>query len=168
MTWIVNRCPFFKTETQVAIPGGSVVVRPYQIVVWISLRVRQGMSRPFPVVFDTGHTHNLSLRTEQLEQWAGINSADVQRIGSARVNQRPVALVRATVLLHRNLRGARDDLRGDPWPLEITEGIALHERGDPFAPRLPILGLRAIVKANLRAVVDGAKFQLSIGKPWMW
>lgn len=168
MTWIVNRCPFFEKETQVAVPDGSIVVRPYQMVLWVSLQVRETISRPFPAVFDTGHSHNFSLRTEHLEKWAGVKTSDVPRIGAAKVNERPVALVRATVLLHRNVRGARDELRGEPWPLEITEGIALHERGDPFAPRLPILGLRAIVKAGLRAVTDGAKCQLSVGKPWIW
>lgn len=168
MTWIVNRCPFFEKETHVTVPHGTIVVRPYQMVLWVCLRVREIDSRPFPAVFDTGHSHNFSLRTEHLEEWAGVKTADVQRIGAAMVNERPVALVRATLLLHRNVRCSRDELRGEPWPLEITEGVALHERGDPFAPRLPVLGLRAIVKAGLRTVTDGAKCQLSVGKPWIW
>jgi hypothetical protein len=168
MTWIVNRCPFFDKETQVAVPEGTILVRPYQMVVWVSLRFREAESRPFPAVFDTGHSHNFSLGTEHLEEWAGVKKVDVLRIGAAKVNERPIALVRATLLLHRNVRGFRDELRGDPWPLEFSEGIALYERGDPFTPRLPLLGLRAIVKSGLRAVTDGAKCELSIGKPWIW
>jgi hypothetical protein len=63
MTWIVNRCPFYEKETQVVVPHGTIVVRPYQMVPWVSLRVRETVSRPFPAVVDTGHSHNFSIRT---------------------------------------------------------------------------------------------------------
>ena len=168
MTWIVNRLPFYEHETQVALPHGPVVVRPYQIVLWVSLRVREIVSRPFPAVLDIGHSHNFSIKTERLEDWAEVSSADVQRIGIAKVNERPVALVNAIVLLQRNVRGSRDEFRGEPWPLQISEGIALHERGDPFAPRLPLLGLRPIVRAGLRCVIDGRNKRVSIGESWLW
>ncbi|MBI1900188.1 MAG: hypothetical protein HYS13_03600 [Planctomycetia bacterium] len=167
MRWIVNRSPFYEKETHAALPQETVLVRPYQMVVWVSLRVRDVISPPFPAVLDSGHSHNFSIGTEHLEEWAGIKSADVRRIGVAKVNERPVALIQATVLLHRNVRGARDQLRRDPWQLQVSEGIALHERGDRFAPRLPILGLRSIVRAGLRVLIDGKKRELSIGKAFL-
>jgi hypothetical protein len=163
MTWIVNRCPFFDTQTIVRCADRDVVVRPYQIVVWVSLSADGIESNPFPAILDTGHSHNFSLRTEHVAEWTTINPQNLQPIGIAKVNGRRVILVRSNIRLHRNARGTRDQLRGQPMLLELTQGLALHEARDPFAPRLPILGLRAITSAGLRVVIDGRKRELSIG-----
>lgn len=49
----------------------------------------------------------------------------------------------------------------------MPEGIALHVPGDPGAPRLPLLGLRALVDNRLRAIIDGSRRHVSIGRGWL-
>jgi len=66
MTAILDRCPFFDHPTEVVVAGESVLVRPFQIVVWVGLRVGEVLSSPFPAVVDTGLSLNLSIREEQL------------------------------------------------------------------------------------------------------
>jgi hypothetical protein len=44
----------------------------------------------------------------------------------------------------------------------MTQGIVVHKSGDPLAPRLPILGVRALVKNKLRLVVDGPAMTVSL------
>ena len=56
---ILRRLPYFEERTEVALPDGTVPVLPYQIVVTISITVRNLMELPpdaprFPAVLDTG------------------------------------------------------------------------------------------------------------------
>jgi hypothetical protein len=46
--------------------------------------------------------------------------------------------------------------------LETTQGIVIHKSGDPVAPRLPVLGLRALVRNKLRLVIDGPAMTVSL------
>lgn len=57
MNRIIDRCPFFDTETVAATCSGPVVIRAYQIVLWIGIQVLGKLSRPFPTVLDTGHSY---------------------------------------------------------------------------------------------------------------
>jgi len=162
MKTIVNRSPYFQEPTTAESPTGRVIVRPHQIIVWVSLVLRDQVSRSFPAILDTGHSHNFSIRQGQVDDWAGV---DLRRIGTARINRRTVELKEAQLALHRNIRGKRDDLKDDHEVLEMPEGIAVHEEGDPIAPRLPLLGLRALTINDLRLVIDGRRKELSISRP---
>ena len=37
MPTILRRLPFFETHTRAPVPSGGITIRPYQIIVWISL-----------------------------------------------------------------------------------------------------------------------------------
>jgi len=74
MSLIVDRCPLYEEATEVGAPSGPIVIRSYQIVVWVGLSVHGTLSRPFPAVVDTGHSHNFSIKEEQLELWTGAGS----------------------------------------------------------------------------------------------
>jgi len=163
MTLIVARCPFFEEPTEVHSAGGPVVVKRYQIVVWVSLSHAGQLSRRFPAVLDTGHSHNFSMKEEHLVIWAGWQARTLPTIGRARINKQPVILKEAKIAVYCNLLGSRDEIQAaPPHLLDVPEGIAIHADQDPFAPRLPLLGLRALVKNRLKLTIDGARLEASV------
>jgi hypothetical protein len=58
--------------------------------------------------------------------------------------------------------GKRDELAEPPFCLELEEGIAVYPRGVVQAPRLPLLGLRAIVRNGLHLAINGKKSLVSL------
>jgi hypothetical protein len=163
MKSILDRCPFFEEPTELDGPSGPVLVRSYQIVVWVGLSVRGTLSLPFPAILDTGHSHNFSIKEEQLELWTGLHPAEIRTIGHARVNKQLVELKDAAIAICLNSTGKRDVLREEPpHLLSLPEGIAVHGDKDPFAPRLPLLGVRALAKNCLRIVIDGRRKEVSL------
>ncbi len=155
---ILNCLPYSAEPTTVSVRGETVRVRPYQIVVWVSLNLRQVVewdpqAPRFPAILDTGHTHNFSIRVSQLVRWAGIRPGALRALGAMRERGRRVPLHAARLWLHTNVRGTREIDTRDPFPLAIEEGIALYP--DETGPRLPVLGLRALTLNRLRSVVDG-------------
>ncbi|MBI3461470.1 MAG: hypothetical protein HY000_00185 [Planctomycetes bacterium] len=134
--------------TQVDSPTGPVFVRPYQVVVQVRLIVRGGPTPRFPAVLDTGHSHNFSITERQLRDWGQTSLPTVRVI---RVNGRPVPVANA-------------DLEIDGILLTLPEGIAVFPEGHPAATRLPLLGLRALVRNRLKTVIDGKNMQVSISR----
>ena len=49
-----------------------------------------------------------------------------------------------------------------PFRLEIAQGIAVYPSGIAGAPRLPLLGLRGLVRSKLRLTVNGAALNVSL------
>jgi hypothetical protein len=165
MSLILDRCPFYEEVTEVDTPSGPILIRSYQIVAWVGLSIRGVLSRPFPAVLDTGHSHNFSIKEEHLELWAGLPAHEIQTIGHARVNKQLVELKDAAVAFYPNTPGERDVLRGkSPHLLILPEGIAVHRTSDPFAPRLPLLGVRALVKNHLQIMIDGDRKEVSLNR----
>jgi hypothetical protein len=162
MITLVDRCPFYDRETTAEVGGGKVLIRACQAVVWVSLSARGFVSERFPAVLDTGHSHNFSIREEQLKTWAGFTPEAMELLGSIRVNNRLVLLREAALLLHGNVPGSRDEIRGEPCLQETASGIVVHRSDDPLAARLPILGLRVLARNKLRLVVDGAAMTVSL------
>jgi len=64
---ILDRLPFSETRTEVWTPDQLVTVKPYQVIVTVSLAVRElieldpGLPR-FPAILDTGNNHNFAIR----------------------------------------------------------------------------------------------------------
>ncbi len=165
MSLILDRCPFYEEATQVETPSGPILVRSYQVVAWIGLSVRGAISRPFPVVLDTGHSHNFSIKEEHLELWAGFRAHEIPTIGHARVHKQLVELKGAAVVIYLNMPGERDTLREEPpHLLALPGGIAVHRASDPFGPRLPLLGVRALVTNHLRITIDGDRKEVSLDR----
>jgi hypothetical protein len=163
MSLILDRCPICEEATEVDSPTGPVLIRSYQIVAWVSLSVRGTLSPPFPAILDTGHSHNFSIKEEHLELWTGLHAHEIQTIGHARVNKQLVELKGAALAIYLNTLGRRDVPRErPPYRLTLAEGIAVHRASDPFAPRLPLLGVRALVKNHLRIIIDGGRKEVSL------
>ena len=49
----------------------------------------------------------------------------------------------------------------------VPDGIAIYPSDDADYPRLPLLGLRAILKNNLKLIIDGQRKHASLRSP-LW
>ncbi len=175
MTTILRKLPFFETPTSVAFRGRHLEVKPYQIIVWISPVSRiSELPDPnlprFPAVLDTGFSHNFAIREEELNQWAGLDTRTLPVLGNARINGIPARLLDAKIGLYRNQAGQRDLLLPDsPFHLELSRGIAVYPRNTPGAPRLPLLGLRALRQTNLQLWINCRKCRVHLSTSrWFW
>lgn len=168
MRWILRQLPFFDEETTAAAPDGPVVVRAYQMVVWVSV-TRKGIADlsaaalRVPAVLDTANNHNFSLQEDHLARWACLDIPSIPRFGQVWIGGQTVPLLELNVLLHCNRPGKRDDVgRGNPYCLELPEGLAVYPRGVRSVARLPTLGLRALVRSRLQLLVDGKRQCVSL------
>lgn len=130
----------------VATPTGPVLLRPFQIAVSVALSVGGRHSPTFPAILDTGHSHNFSIRHDHLRDWAGLA---LRQVGFIKVNQQAVPL-------------AECDLVIDGVVLNCPDGIAVYPDNHPAAPRLPLLGLRVLVRNGVRVLIDGKQVELTV------
>jgi len=154
---LLNRLPYSTEGTTETLQGEAVRIRAFQIIAWVSLGLEENVqwdprTPRFPVVLDTGHNHNLSIARGQLLRWAGMRPELLDHIGSIRERGQRVPLHAATVWLHRNVPGERRVRPAEPFLLEVEEGIAVYT--DDTAPRLPVLGLRALTLNKLHLAID--------------
>jgi hypothetical protein len=171
---IVDRIPYYKTATELTVKGESLTIKPYQIIVWVSVgeagNLQWDSRTPvFPAIFDPGNNHNFSIYQSHLERWAGLVSEHLPVIGTVRERGVRRSLHAAVVWLHRNRRGTRD-IVGQPYPIVLEEGIALFPDEEEKAPHLPLLGLRGLTDNKLVSIVDGARKNVTIqtARPWWW
>ena len=165
---IVDRLPYFSDPTFVRAPGESVRVKPYQIIVYVSVSLQALLewdprTPSFPAILDTGNNHNFSIRHEQLRRWAGLQPEALPIIGVMRERQQRIPLHSAAVWLHRNLPGERALKDQEPHPLKLEEGIAIYP--DDIGPRLPILGLRALTQNQISTAIDPERTRVDLRTP---
>lgn len=161
---ILRQLPFRDVEYTVAVAGQSVRIRAYQVLVWVSLSAHDVLAkdvRQFPAVLDTGHSHNFSILDNQLRTWVGMGEEVLPRLGSIVVNRQEVPLQAGNLWIHRNRPGT-GELLPRPFRLDIPQGIAVYSEAIPGAPRLPLLGLRGLVRSKLRLTLDGEKMVVSL------
>jgi hypothetical protein len=165
---ILDRLPVDGEHYRLEIHGESLKIRPFQIIVQISasdaLTWNAGAAR-IPTLLDTGLNHNFSIQEIRLKRWAGIHPLALPAMGVMRESDRTSSLRFANVWIHRNQPGKRDLRAGDPFLLALDEGIAIYPNDGSNYPRLPLLGLRAIIKNNLRLVIDGKRKFVSLNSP---
>jgi hypothetical protein len=171
MTAILRRMPFFDRPSYVNVGGANVRVKADQIIVWLSLSL-DDMLMPdpqaprFPAILDTGNTHRFSATETQIRRWAGIDPRRLDRVGTARQAGRFFPLHSAQVWLYKNRPGERDAwIESPPWPLEMRKGIVIYPDSAPLAPRLPLLGLRALRENRLHLRIDGENGVVSLRSP---
>jgi hypothetical protein len=168
---ILRRLPILPTGQPVTLPGGETVpMLPHQIVMWVSLG-RKGRRTPgpgiprFPAVLDTGFNHNFLLRHKHLVRWAGWRPEQFVVMDRLRAYGQQVPLYAANVWVHPNRSGERDELTGEPpFCLELDSGVGVCPPA-LTTPRLPLLGLRALLVAGLQAKLDGARGLFSLRTP---
>jgi hypothetical protein len=166
---ILDQLPFFQHQTEAALSDGTrVVVRQFQIIVWISLSLESAVeladdSPRFPAILDTGHSHNFSIQHGQLHHCLSPAVSALPMLPyTSTINERRVRHFGANVWVHPNQRGQRDRFaRKKPVCLELAEGIAVFPASDG-GPRLPLLGLRALAMNRLLLTIDGDRMNASI------
>ena len=170
MSKILHRLPIPTRDDLVSVRDETVRLKQAEIIVWVSGTAKSSLgwnptTPRFPAILDTGHTHNFSIQEQQLIRWARIRPELLRVLGRVRQAGKRILLQAANVWVHRNLRGERD-LLGDepPYLLNLPRGIAVHPASEAY-PRLPLLGLRAIVSNRLYLAVDGERQHVSLRTP---
>jgi hypothetical protein len=74
-----------------------------------------------------------------------------------------IPLCSARVWLHHNEPGERT-VASSQYPLILPRGIAIYPDGENY-PRLPLLGLRAILSNNLHLAIDGENNSVNLRTP---
>jgi len=74
---ILRSLPYSDHRSTVLVRGREEVLKPAQIVIWASITdIDQKEFDPaigrFPVVLDTGFSHNFAIKDELLNRWAGF------------------------------------------------------------------------------------------------
>ncbi len=167
---ILRRLPIAESPSLLGVDGERLKLRPYQIVIQVSVSpYREWDSRTpiIPALIDSGMNHHFSIQEHQLSKWAGIHPQALTRLGDMWEGGRTASLRRAYIWIHRNEPGRRDLRDVRPFELSLKEGIAVYPADGSNYPRLPLLGLRAIVKNNLKLIVDGKHRHASLRSP-LW
>jgi hypothetical protein len=165
---ILDRLPFSETRSEVWTPDRLATVKPYQIIVTVSLSVRELINPDpelprFPAILDTGNNHNFAIREEQLRSWARITPSESRHYIT--IQGRRLPLINAGLWLFCNEPGSNAVSGRSPICLVMAEGIAVFPKDLPNPARLPILGLRALVDNNLMFILDGKRREVTLKTP---
>lgn len=164
---ILDRLPYRTDRSTVSVRGEVVRVRPYQIIVWVSVAPasdrRWDRRLPMlPAILDPGNNHNFSIFQSQLRRWAGIQPDLLSCVGAMRERGSRIPLHDAALWLHRNLPSKRDVGEREPHRLLLEDGIAVYPDEGTGPLHLPLLGLRALTDNKLRVLIDGQKRQVTV------
>ena len=155
MPTIIRKLPFYDERTSLPVPGGTVTVLPFQIVVSVSIALKgDSVLHPrtprFPAALDTGFNNTFLLQEQHLNDWAGLRREHLVVVDEMTVRGKKVPVFRANVWLQPNIPGKREDALGKPaFCIRLSPGIAVSPRG-MAEPRLPLLGIRALSQGDLQ------------------
>jgi hypothetical protein len=166
---IIDRLPIPDKRTSLQFQNRYTTIHRNQILVWVSVHLSGALEpevdRPkFPALMDTGNNFDFSMQDRQLREWAGIEPGLLVGLGDIEINGKVVTCRRATVWLYPNVPGSLEAASGTP-PLELTmpRGIAVYGQNDiPAGPRLPLLGLPALLNNDLDLWLDPQQRQISV------
>jgi hypothetical protein len=166
---ILDRLPISGERTSVRFGDRYVRVSPDQILVWVSVHLAD-ISQPeaniprIPALLDSGKNFEFSLQHRHLREWAGLDPAVLRLLGAARINEQPVRRHAAAIWLYRNVPGTRDIADGQtPFRLRMPKGIAVYPPDAvPAGPRLPLLGLPAILNNDLDWWIDPERRDVTV------
>jgi hypothetical protein len=170
MTAILRRLPFREAADEVCCGLERLPVKPYQIIVWVSVTARDVLELPphaprIPAILDTGHSHHFSVHERHLADWAQLQRHLLPQKGTVKVKGATIPLHAAAVWLHPNQPGFRDQFADrPPYRLELREGVAVYPR-QGAEPRLPLLGLRALVRNRLHFAMDPERCVVHLRTP---
>jgi hypothetical protein len=77
-------------------------------------------------------------------------------------------LLKADLWIHPNLPGQIHSSDREPVRLLLKEGIALYPDDGSNHPRLPLLGLRALLDNHLRLTVNGWQRSVTLATQRRW
>jgi hypothetical protein len=183
MPLVLRSLPYFEENTELSAPGVLAAARAFQIIVWVSVTpVEQfeltSTARRFPAILDTGLNDHFAISPIHLRAWANLDWRQLPQDGVERFyGSIPIPTRRASLWLHPNQYALRDWI--DPllpaFQIELNEGITVYGNGEQVgrdpksstlpAPRLPLLGLRALTENNGSLHIDARNRRVSLAFP---
>jgi hypothetical protein len=164
---ILHRLPIDEGDVDVRVAEGWIGIRPYQIVVWVSLSLQRVLELDpatprFPVLLDTGNNHNFAIREDHLVRWAGLQPPTLPATNTIIVSGWEIPLLGANVWIHPNRPGQMGPSERLPVRLNLPRGIAVYPQGVPNPFRLPTIGLRALVANNLKLIINCKRREVTL------
>ena len=162
---LIDRQPLHEESSEVWTPDGLALVKPFQIVVMVSLSIGNALEptgRRFPAILDTGLNHNFAIRREHLDRWAALRLPTRKTVT---IQKQEIPLATANVWVYRNQPGTNTPSDLPPIRLRTPEGIVIFPENIPNPARLPILGLRALVRSDLKLIIDGKRREVTLKTP---
>jgi hypothetical protein len=153
---ILDRLPVSEQRSSLRFGGRFVTIHRDQIPVWVSVHL-SGVLEPeelipkFPAIRDTGNNFGFLVQDRQLREWAGIDPGGLEALADIEINAQIVGRREATVWLYPNIPDRQDvDSSRPSFRLQMRNGIAVYAPDVvPPAPRLPLLGLPALLDNDL-------------------
>jgi hypothetical protein len=164
---ILDRLPIPEERWSVPTPDRVEDVRPDQIIVRVSITTGDVKQCPadapvIPAILDTGNNHNFAMRRQHWDRWIPWVP---RRIGQANVGGFVVPLFSAKVWIHPNREGTVEPSGGIPCVLCMDQGIVIYPPTVANPIRLPVLGLRGLIRNGLRLTIDGPTRELTLESP---
>ena len=146
-----------------AVPFGLVDLRPPKIIVGLSLTlVSEDEAFPsgavtLPAILDTGFNRTLEIDEWHLVHWAGLRKEHLPTVAKDKVHDgRKYDLCEANLWLHRTPYGCPKATRPkSPILLEDSAQVRVMATAGKPNPRLPLLGLHALIQNKLQLRLDG-------------
>jgi hypothetical protein len=159
---IIIRGPLYRGRF-LAVPSGQIDLRPPKIIVGVSLTLlgERGSLPPgvvtLPAILDTGFNRTFEIDEGHLVRWAGIHKEHLETIARDKVHDdRKYDLCKATLWLHRvPFEGPLAPRAIPPMLLARSTQIRVMATTGKPNPRLPLLGLNALIENKLQARIDG-------------
>jgi hypothetical protein len=153
-----------------AVPGGRLDLRPPKIIVGLSVTLpSEDEALPqtaviLPAVLDTGVNRTLEIDEWHLLRWAGIHKEHLGTVAKDKVRDgRKYDLREANVWLHRTpYEGPTAPRTKSPILLEASTQIRVMATVGKPNPRLPLLGLDALIENKLQLRINGANTRFRI------
>lgn len=165
---ILDRLHVLVKQNQSEIREEPLKARPFQIIVHVSLSdipIWDPRTRIISALLDSGNNHNFSIQEHHLIRWTGLHPLGLPLLGTIREGGRFPFLRFANAWTHRNQPGSREIRCGEPFLLALKEGIVIYPDDGSNYPRIPLLGLRAIIHYNLKLVIDGKMRYVFLSSP---
>ncbi len=166
---ILDRLPITEERTSLRFGDRHITVRSNQILVWMSVHMA-GVLEPeesipkFPALLDTGNNFGFSIQDRHLREWAGLDPALLESLGPVKINEQVVTRQQAKVWVYPNIPGRQGGANGKPpfW-LKMAKGIAVYTPDAvPPGPRLPLLGLSALLSNDLDWWLDPERRHITV------
>lgn len=170
MPTIIHDLPLDQAPMSVEVRGQRVAVNPLQALVWVSVTPISSASFDprtpcVPAILDLGFNGSFAIREEHLGPWAGFDARSFRKLRSTVLRGAPADERNADLWIHPNAPGATEASGRPPFSVRLDRSFfVLRPPGEECdnRPRLPLIGVRAIVAAGLRLVLDGNRRRLSI------
>jgi len=170
MPTIIRKLPLDEAPMSVEMGDQRIPVKPLQALIWVSVTSMgpaplDTRTPRVPAVLDPGFNGSFAIREEQLRRWAGLDPRLLAKGRTTRLRGAPAGERYASLWIHPNVSGNRAVSGRAPFRVELESSFFVLRppgNGRDDRPRLPLTGIRTLLVAGLKLVVDGKRRRLSI------